>query len=441
MKAIIVPSITDLNKGDQALVWESHRLIKDTNMYDEIYILNSGDTGEEKNMLSRQSKLQGFMFAENILGHPRRGIHKDTEYIEDSTMALARQVIHAGIDFIKTSVLVSICNHLSLVKLFYPGRVFETVKLFARVDTVFVKGGGFIHAHGEMKAPYYMWYSLFYMRLAKALGKKVVVLPNSYGPFKGILVKNQVRKVLSQLDLVYAREHVSARKLGQLLNKNIPVEMDLGFFLRGSNQDEAVKILNKYDLSPGDKLVGMTLRPWRFPGKSNPGELYTRYLDSMEALSKHLLNSGYKIVLCNQSLGPNAHENDCFAIKDLLARVNHPRVVWINEDLTCEVLKVLYANFYFFIGTRFHSIIFSLTSLVPSIAIGYGGNKAKGIMSDLGLDQYIIQIEDIEPVSLINMFDAAIMNYHVIKNKLEIHMKSIPDRRSKLIQDIQTLYK
>lgn len=440
MNAIIVPGVTDLNKGDQALVWESWRLAKDTGLYDEVYILDAGDNDEERELLCRQSEEHGFKLLENILKHPRRGQHKSGEHIKESKMELLKQIKNAAMDFKDTRYLLKICNDLEKVRKNFDDKTYRTVQQFHKAKTIFVKGGGFIHAYGEKTAPYLMWYFLFYVRLAKALGKKVVFLPNSYGPFIGLTVEKQVRSVFGQLDLVYARENVSAQSLGQLMGKKIPVEMDLGFFLEKGSQEEAVKILEKYNLSKEDKIVGVTIRPWRFPGLSNPEALYEKYINSVADLTRHLLAKGYKVALCNQSLGPNSHEDDRNAIRDLLAQVQDPNVIWINENLSCDILKAVYSNFYFFIGTRFHSIIFSLTSLVPSIAIGYGGNKAKGIMGDFRLDDYVVQIQDVESDLLINMFDKAISEYDNIKNQLNQSMGLVSASRNRLIHDVKSLF-
>lgn len=441
MKAIIVPGITDLNKGDQALVWESHRLIKDTGLYDNILILNSGDTPEEHELLCRQSLNHGFKMIENILQHPRRGKHNNDEHIKESKFELLKQVKNAGLDFLSTKLLLEVCGNLNLVKSLFSNKVYNTVKEFSEADTIFVKGGGFIHAYGEKTAPYLMWYFLFYVRLAYKLKKKVVFFPNSYGPFEGLTVKEQVTSVFNKLDLVYAREHVSAESLGKLLGKNIPLEMDLGFFLQKGSQTKAEEILTKYNLNKNDKIVGVTIRPWRFPGMKNPEQLYKKYIDSVCELTTYILSKGYKVALCNQSLGPNSHEDDRNAIKEIHSRVNHENIVWINENLTCDVLKAVYSNFYFFVGTRFHSIIFSLTSIVPSIAIGYGGNKAKGIMGDFNLNKYVVQIHEVEADLLKSMFDDAIANYGDIQHKLRSSMQLVEDSRNRMIKDIQNLYK
>ena len=440
MKAIIVPGVTDLNKGDQALVWESHRLVKDTGLFNDVFILNSGDTEEERELLCSQSLEKGYLMIENILQHPRRGSHKHGEHIQESKMELVKQIKNAGLDFLSTKFLISICNNLPLVKRLFSKRIYSTVKEFSDSDAIFIKGGGFIHAYGEKTAPYLMWYFLFYVRLAQKMKKKVIFLPNSYGPFKGFTVEKQVRSVFNKLDLTYAREKVSAESLGKLLRKRIPVEMDLGFFLEKGKQDQALKILKKYNLSIEDKIVGITIRPYRFPGLKNPEELYRKYIKSVANLVNNIIDKGYKVVLCNQSLGPNSHEDDRNAICDLLKQVKHPNVIWLNENISCDLLKAVYSNFYFYVGTRFHSIIFSLTSLVPSIAIGYGGNKAKGIMTDFNLDKYVIQIQDVNTEDLIRLFDDAVENYQEIKQSLSDSMNLVKKSRNRMISDIQGLY-
>src|SRR5690606_21132668 len=125
-------------------------------------------------------------------------------------------------------------------------RVLFRSEHFRTADTVFVKGGGFLHAHGEKTAPYVMWYFLYYMNLAKKLGKNLVLLPNSYGPFDGLTVKSQLQKGLGKSELILAREHVSAKALSGLLNQNIPVVPDLGFYLKMGLKEEGFKILQEY---------------------------------------------------------------------------------------------------------------------------------------------------------------------------------------------------
>ncbi len=87
--------------------------------------------------------------------------------------------------------------------------------------------------------------------------------------------------------------------------------------------------------------------------------------------------------------------------------------VWLGYVLKKRVIFL--PNFYAFIGTRFHSIIFSLTSLIPFIAIAYGGNKAKGIMMDFNMGEYAVGIDAVSGDILNDIFSNLEKNHSDIK--------------------------
>ena len=438
--AIIVPGVTDLNKGDQALVWETHRLVHDMQCFDQIYIVSTGDTAQERQLLCGQSEAKGYQLVETLLKHPRRGNHNQAEVIQESAFSFLRLAFRAALDFCSQWFLLVMCRSEALVSFFYSPKTAQSVRQFRTAEVLFVKGGGFIHAYGEKTAPYLMWFFLFYVRLGKALGKKVVFLPNSYGPFQGFTVASQVKSVFATLDKIYAREALSANKLGELMGQTIAVSPDLGFYLQKDSSAAALQLLERYNLDPRQqKLVGITIRPWRFPGFSNPEALYANYLQSVKSLAIKLVESGYQVVFCNQSIGPNAHEDDRNAIRELLQDWQDPAVHWIDENLPCDVLKSVYSHFYAFVGTRFHSVIFSLTSCIPSIAIGYGGNKAKGIMADFNLPDFTVPIESVTADQLQAMFDRLVAEHKQIQDLLANQNVNLGIKRAELLLELKNL--
>jgi len=439
MKAIIVPGVTDLNKGDQCLVWESYRLLDDSGCFDEIRILENGDTEIERDALCGQSKSAEFRFCHNLLKHPRRGRHIEGEHLKESFSSFLRMGFNAVFDFLSLSFLLLICRRKKLVEVFFSKEVCETIEYIRGCDLVAVKGGGFIHAYGERRAPYIIWFFLFYIRLAHKLNKKVVILPNSFGPFDGLTVSWQVKKVLGKCGLIYARENVSSNALSELLGRHVPVFPDLGFFLKEANTSAVENILELNEIN-NSNVVGVTVRPWRFPGHPAPNERYQNYLSVLSYFVKHIVSKGYKVAFCNQSIGPNAHEDDRNAISEILSGLKTERergdVFWINENLLCSELKSIYSHFFAFVGTRFHSVIFSVTSLVPSLAIGYGGNKAKGIMSDLGFEGMTMPIESVDLERLIKAFSDIELGRSEYVTGLSRKVESVFLKRNTMIDEL-----
>lgn len=437
MKAIIVPGVTDLNKGDQALVWESYRIVSDTHLFDKIYILSNGDTPFEEQQLCAQTIEKGFELIPNIIPHPRRGKHLQGKVINEGRLDLVKQVATAMWDYFTRSAILKFAPQKALLQRFFGQKVIETLKVFNDADTIFVKGGGFIHAHGEKTAPYVIWYLLFYVNLAKRLKKKVVFLPNSYGPFEGVTVKKQITNAFKKMELKLAREHISAAALGNLLEEEIQVLPDLGFYLKAKDKSFGASLLQNYKTDASQKKVGITIRPWRFPGLTNVDSLYEKYISSVHALIVYLNSAGYQVLFFNQSMGPNTHEDDRNAIRYLITKLEHENFLWIDENFTCEELKSIYSNLDFFIGTRFHSVIFSMTAGVPSLAIAYGGNKGQGIMQDFNLSDYVVHINDVTPEILTSKFKDLELHEEKVRQVLKEKTQQLETKRNATINLIK----
>ena len=89
------------------------------------------------------------------------------------------------------------------------------------------------------------------------------------------------------------------------------------------------------------------------------------------------------------------------------------------------------------IGTRFHSVIFALNSGTPSLAIAYGGNKAYGIMQEIGLSKYVYPIEDLQPKRLVADTKFILNDNSFYLDKLKIYHRTIDESRLDLIMSIK----
>ncbi|MGC8861294.1 MAG: polysaccharide pyruvyl transferase family protein [Armatimonadota bacterium] len=432
---IIVPGCFDMNKGDQALVWETIETVKAARIVNELAVVGSAERNKGCEYETRQL---GHTVLPNLLGHPRRGRHRPEDRVKEGHLSLALMIANALVDLLRGQLLLLAAPFPRIARLLLDARQRETYDAFLRARVVIVKGGGFIHAYGGLTAPYLMWYQLFYIKLAHRLRKPVLVLPNSFGPFLGLGVKRQVKKALGSCAFVCARESVSAKALSELLGREVPMFPDLGYFLRAADDEIGLEICRRHRVPVGHKrCVGFTVRPYRFPGSRDAARLYDRYLEALAALVKHVESLGFHPVFVTQVRGPSAHENDSLAICDLTKRLNGIEYSWVDYQGTCRELKAVYGRMDYLVGTRFHSVVFAQGLGIPSMAIAYGGNKANGIMGDMGLADYVVPIDKVTEEQLCNMFDSLIEKSDEIRRKLADWLAKARTERDRLVETLQ----
>lgn len=440
-KIVVAPGIIDLNRGDQALVWLIKDLLEQSGIFPDIKILQNANSEEDICPQTKQSVTQGYDLISAILLHPSR--NRKSRNIVYSFSLKMRWGFTALKDFITSSLLLSpfkICNKLGNAKL--DKKQLETYQAFQDMDVLIVKGGGFLHSYRRFSDIYYLYYSLFNIMLAQRLGKKTIIMPNSFGPFLGRIERRIAKRVLGKCDLIYAREKISKDYLEKLLNKEIYLSADLGFYISPSKNELD---LTKLGLSSSDKTVAITMRPYRFPEYPDAEARYKNYIDEMYLVSKELIVRGYHPVFVAHTLGPNIHEDDRMAIHEILEKLKQAEVptseysYLSDPSMDCYAISKLYAQFDYIIGTRFHSVIFAMRSLVPAIAISYSGHKSIGIMTDMGLEDYVLEMGEIDSKLLLEKFEKLVAEKAQVKMKIQDYLLKANQQKEKMLDQVQQI--
>lgn len=400
---LILPGCDDNNRGDQALIWESVRLAKEAGFIGHYYMLSDNDS-------SKQSEEEGINSLAPILPHPSthyKNLHDNRRY---SLVIKLLWGLAAVLDLLRCAPL----NNSILrapVKVFLSKKQRRTLEMFEKADFAIVKGGGFLHSSKGMAEIYKIYYFLYHINLALALNIPVFVMPNSYGPFSDNLSRKMVKKTLIRCRLVLSRESISQRILKKQCNINSLLAMDLGAYLLKDSIMDSVAYLRKHHVPIKDKqCVALTVRPYRFPDHKNPEQAYNTYKNAIVEMIKYLIKEDYYPVLIEHVFSDNYNECDIKCIDEIRRVLEKEGVspanysIIADRQLNSRQIKAIYSHFDFMIGTRFHSVIFSLFEYVPSIAITYGGNKGQGIMRDLGLSEFAVSIETVDAAKLILMF-------------------------------------
>lgn len=442
---VLIPSNTDLNRGDEALVWESASLIKDVFSEEGVYLSVVGNRGtsEIDILQTRQTKALGYNILEPILRHPGRKQKDKSKEIGYTWKTIISWGIIAISDLIYSLLLLSKFKVFWKIGFSYlDNNQKETYNKLKESDGVFVKGGGFIHSYGGIADTYKIYFFLYSIILSQKLNKKVFILPNSIGPLKNPIAHFLTKKVLSRCTLVTTRESISQNFLESNNIKSFRFP-DLGFYLEPSSQDYRNYLIEKgVDFSKNNVLI--TLRPYRFEGKSNPDLLYDNYINSVIKLIEYLSEEKYGITFFAHTLGPGAHEDDRIALEYVIEQLpNHTKspIAYISDyNLTCRDVEKIYSYYDFLVGTRFHSVIFSLNVNVPAIAISYGGNKGKGIMEDIHNNDYVLEMDKLTENSLVNSFNKLLNNREKYLSNLQFAKKEIIAKRLELISLIRDKY-
>jgi colanic acid/amylovoran biosynthesis protein len=215
---------------------------------------------------------------------------------------------------------------------------------------------------------------------------------------------------------------------------------DLAVYLQKEERFDPDKELKKKGIDLSEKQsVAITVRPYRFPGHQKPEELYQNYKQSIVDFILWLEQNGFYPVLIEHVFSEAFHEQDMICINEITALLPKETnyAVFSDLSLNCRQMKGIYSCFDYIIGTRFHSMIFSLMEGVPGIAITYGGNKGQGIMQDIGLGEYALSMESITGEKLIKKFQSVLDNKNSIKDKLETYMAECEKDRNVLINSIK----
>lgn len=444
-KILVVPGNTDLNRGDQALVWESIRLFEDLYPNLEVYLYESGSTQKEKDLQKSQTKKRGYNFITRILLHPRVKANSgssDSKEVNYSKITYVKWGLVAIMDLFNTLLLISrigVLNKLGRGLLNKEQK--ESLDVFPSLKALVIKGGGFLHSYGKLQDPYVMYYFLFDLMLAHRYNIKTIVLPNSIGPLKNGLAKYFVKRVLKKTSFISVREDVSYKFVDEQLGLKVHKYPDLGFFLKSSSFDSTTYLKNK-GVNLDNKNILLTLRPYRFDGFKNPNKLYRDYLTEISQVVEDQIKRGYKFTFMAHTLGPSNHENDTLALKevlDILSPQVKEHVTYIEDyALNAQDIQKIYSNYDILIGTRFHSVIFALNEKIPCVAIAYGGNKSYGIMQDMFLGDFVIGIEKVNSKNISEMILAIESDKKEYIQKVINYHSFLEKEREKLLTDLKS---
>lgn len=250
--------------------------------------------------------------------------------------------------------------------------------------------------------------------IALSLGKPLILLPQTYGPYQRRRTRRQAAKIVGRATLAYARDGRSFDAMKELLGAAFDSER------------HRVGVDVAFLLEPREPALPLpeAVAPWLTESRSvetigfnvsglihnNPAVardqygLRADYRDVVRGFLKRLLaETDANIVLVPHVLTPPGHyESDVAANERVMAALTtdsgpsasrdaRGRIAMIPPSFDCREMKWIIGRCDWFCGTRMHSTIAALSSGVPAAAIAYS-LKTQGVFECCGQDDHVADL-------------------------------------------------
>lgn len=223
--------------------------------------------------------------------------------------------------------------------------------------------------------------------------KKIILLPQTMGPFKGFLSKRIARYITRNVTFNFVRDLISYNVLHNELGvekAKIRYIPDMAFYMYPDNRITANEII-PYDKGDNEEIIGLNISALLYNGgytQNNAFGFIVNYNDLIGNIIDYFIKIGRtRILLVPHVICEDMVEDDLRVCKKIYAQLHKKyknRIYTIDKPYREDELKQIIGQCDFFIGGRMHACIGAVSMRVPTVPIAYS-RKFIGIWNELGL--------------------------------------------------------
>lgn len=274
-------------------------------------------------------------------------------------------------------------------------------------------------AGGDSFSDIYGLPRLLYVSLPQILvimmGRRLVLLPQTIGPFKRAFSRMVARSILKGADRVYARDSRSL-SVAEALCGGAPNRDKCAFCYDVGFVVDAVAPARLEELpiqaNSGVPIVGLNISGLLFNGgytHNNMFGLQTDYKTLVYELINFLIRQkGGSVLLVPHVFGPTADsESDsvvCRQISEELQEKYGMRLSVLRGTYDQSELKYVIGQCDFFVGSRMHACIAAVSQGVPAVAIAYS-DKFIGVMEKIGVGSAVADARCLDEQAILDIVE------------------------------------
>jgi polysaccharide pyruvyl transferase WcaK-like protein len=254
-------------------------------------------------------------------------------------------------------------------------------------------------AGGDSFSDIYGWRRFSYICLPQllvlALGRPLVLLPQTLGPFKARIAARIAGAIMRRAAVVFSRD-AEGLEVAKRMRPPVHAEFsaDMGFAL---HPQAPASGLPDWVRAADGRLIGLNVSGLLYFHRNPAGMFGIRgdYRTTLEDLVIRLTTRmEFHVVLVTHVTG--AGESDADACADFHARLKDrcgERLVLASGGYNHREIKHLIGHCRFFIGARMHACIAALSQGIPAAGMAYS-RKFAGVFESIGAGELVVDLRD-----------------------------------------------
>jgi colanic acid/amylovoran biosynthesis protein len=288
-------------------------------------------------------------------------------------------------------------------------------------------------------------YVAFPQLLIILLGKPLVLLPQTYGPFQRRSVKLIARYIVSRAERAYCRDfrslnHLMGTRRDAIERSRRAFCYDMAFGIDAvAPTDIAIAGLTLRERED-HALVGVNVSGLLALGgytRKNAFALRSDYRQLMIDLIEHLIHRNRcAVLLIPHVFGAEpGTESDVLVSEEIFEKLKNKypdRLGMLRGTYDQNEIKYVIGLCDFFIGSRMHACIAAVSQQIPAVAIAYS-DKFLGVMETIGVGSLIADARKLNPDEILAAVDLAFDDKGIIARELQRRMPAIRKRVGQLL--------
>lgn len=272
--------------------------------------------------------------------------------------------------------------------------------------------------------------------LVLLMGKELILLPQTLGPFETKIARRIASYILAQARLIYSRDYAGFKQVEALLGRARMLGKtrfcyDLGFVLDPA-PPAGTDWAERLEKQKGKRcVVGLNVSGLLFAGgytQDNMFGLRTDYKTLVYELIDLLVRKKQAVVLLVPHVFASAEYVDSdSAVCARLFRELKPKYgdqfFWVEGNYNQSEIKYIIGLCDFFMGSRMHACIGALSQSVPTIGLAYS-EKFMGVMQSIGMESLVTDLRKMQKNEILEVAERAYKRRDSIRQELS---QKIPD--------------